>query len=199
MTRRVLPFAELRSDFTVAREELRAADRGAADVDRSELDRAARRMAMAENIAVFRGWPAAGIRGIAEASPHPAVPPSDDFERYPRRVAQAVELLLKSGVDGPYGLALGPDDYTGVIETAEHGGYPLFEHLRKILDGPMAWAPGVRGAVVMSLRGGDFLFESGQDLSVGYEHHDAEAVHLYLEETLSFRVATPEAAVALHR
>ena len=49
----------------------------------------------------------------------------------------------------------------------------------------------------MSLRGGDFLFESGQDLSIGYNAHDADSVHLYLEESFSFRVATPEAAVAL--
>ena len=59
------------------------------------------------------------------------------------------------------------------------------------------WAPGVEGAVVLSLRGGDFLFESGQDLSIGYDSHDAEVVELYLEESFSFRVATPEAAVAL--
>jgi uncharacterized linocin/CFP29 family protein len=50
---------------------------------------------------------------------------------------------------------------------------------------------------VLSLRGGDFRFESGQDLSLGYESHDADAVHLYLEESFSFQVATPEAAVAL--
>ena len=59
------------------------------------------------------------------------------------------------------------------------------------------WAPGVKGAVVVSLRGGDFLFESGQDISVGYASHDAETVSLYLEESFSFRVATPEAAVAI--
>jgi uncharacterized linocin/CFP29 family protein len=59
------------------------------------------------------------------------------------------------------------------------------------------WAPGVNGAVVLSVRGGDFLFESGQDLSVGYDSHDADAVRLYLEESFSFRVATAEAAVAL--
>ena len=51
--------------------------------------------------------------------------------------------------------------------------------------------------MVVSLRGGDFLFESGQDLSIGYDHHDADEVHLYLEESFSFRVATPEAACAL--
>jgi uncharacterized linocin/CFP29 family protein len=51
--------------------------------------------------------------------------------------------------------------------------------------------------VVLSLRGGDFLFESGQDLSIGYDSHDSEVVRLYLEESFSFHVATPEAAVAL--
>jgi uncharacterized linocin/CFP29 family protein len=138
------------------------------------------------------------MRGIAESCTHPAVALSDDFNAYARHTAEAVETLLKAGVSGPYGLALGPDQYTGVIQSTEHGGYPLFDHLKKILaGGPIVWAPGVRGAAVVSLRGGDFLFESGQDLSIGYDHHDAEAVHLYLEESFSFRVATPEAGCFL--
>ena len=37
----------------------------------------------------------------------------------------------------------------------------------------------------------------GQDLAIGYSHHDADAVHLYLEESFSFVVATPEAAAPL--
>lgn len=195
--RRVLPLAEVRAEFTVSREELRAGDRGAQDVDLDALDRAARNMAVAENKAVFHGWPEAGMTGITEASPHAEIPRGDNFNDYPRPVAKAVELLLQAGIGGPYGLALGTDDYTGVIETAEHGGYPLFDHLAQILEGPIVWSPGVRGAVVVSQRGGDFLLECGQDLAVGYDHHDADDVHLYLVESFSFRVATPEAAVAL--
>ena len=84
-----------------------------------------------------------------------------------------------------------------MLETSEHGGYPLLDHLRKIIDGPLVWSPGVEGAVVVSQRGGDFLLRSGEDLSIGYDSHDAEAVELYLVESFSFRVATPEAAVAL--
>ena len=61
----------------------------------------------------------------------------------------------------------------------------------------MIWAPGVDGAVVASLRGGDFRFESGQDFAIGYDRHDTEAVHLYIEESFSFVAATPEAAVPL--
>jgi uncharacterized linocin/CFP29 family protein len=55
----------------------------------------------------------------------------------------------------------------------------------------------VNGAIVLSMRGGDFKFECGQDLALGYESHDGEALRLYIEESFSFHVATPEAAVAL--
>jgi uncharacterized linocin/CFP29 family protein len=195
--RRVLPLVELRADFRLSRAELRDADRGALDIDLDSLDAAARRMAEAENVAVFHGFEAAAMAGIAEACKHPTIALGDDFDRYPSHVAKAVEVLLETGIGGPYGLALGSEGYTGVVETTEHGGYPVFEHLRHILQGPIVWAPGVRGAVVLSLRGGDFLFESGQDLSVGYDSHGADEVALYLEESFSFRVTTPEAACAL--
>lgn len=146
---------------------------------------------MAENLAVFRGWPDALV-GMAEASGRERVSLGEVADSYPQLLAGAVEQLLCDGIGGPYGLALGGAQYRRVIETAEHGGYPLFEHLRRILEGPIVWTPGLDGAVVVSLRGGDFLFESGMDIAVGYDDH----VRLYLQESFSFQVATPEAAVA---
>jgi uncharacterized linocin/CFP29 family protein len=193
----VLPLLELRARFAVSCEELRAGDRGAQDVDFDELDDAAQRLVEAENVSVFHSWPKAGLEGITKCSPHQAIKREGSFESYPSSIARAVELLLRNGIAGPYGLALGREDYTRVVETAEHGGYPLLDHLRKILQGPIVWTPGVDGAIVLSMRGGDFAFESGQDLSVGYESHDSKTVKLYLEESYSFRVLTPEAAVAI--
>ncbi len=84
-----------------------------------------------------------------------------------------------------------------MIETTEHGGYLLVKHLRKILEGPIVWTPGITGAVVLSQRGGDFIYDSGQDIAIGYDGHDAQTVRLYLQESFSFHVATSEAAVAL--
>lgn len=195
--RRVLPLAELRAGFSVDRHELLNVDRGAADIDYEQLDEAALRIATAENVAIFHGWEDAGIVGIAEATPYPPIPLGSDIEGWTRKVAGAVERLREGGVDGPFALVMGPGRYTAVVETAEHGGYPLFDHVRKIVDGPVIRAPGVRGAIVLSLRGGDFLMTSGQDLSVGYAHHDHRSVDLYLEQSFTFRVATPEAAVVL--
>ena len=192
--RKVLPLVELRADFAIPRAELRDADRGADDTDLEALDRAAHQIAVAENVAVFHGWEDA-VGGIIAASPHEQAALSEKAAGYPRQIAEAVETLLESGVGGPYGLALGADAYRSVTGGTEQG-YPVFDHIAKILDGPIIWAPGVRGAVVVSLRGGDYVFESGQDLAIGYDSHDADAVHLYLEESFSFHVATPEAAVA---
>jgi uncharacterized linocin/CFP29 family protein len=196
LQRRVLPLVEVRADFELSRHELRDADRGATDADLEALDKAAHQIAIAENVAVFHGWHGANM-GIGESSPHEQVSLGETAEGYPRHVAGAVERLLCQGIGGPYGLALGRHQYRRVVETAENGGYPLLDHLRKILEGPIVWAPGVAGAVVLSTRGGDFLLECGQDLSIGYESHDGEVVRLYLEESISFRVATPEAAVTL--
>ncbi|MBV9820043.1 MAG: bacteriocin family protein [Solirubrobacterales bacterium] len=197
MRRRVLPLAEVRAEFAISRAELRDDDRGAQDADLEPLDLAAHRMAVAENKAVFHGWPEVDMVGISEASPHQGLTLGNDPDGWPRPVASAVLALLQAGVDGPYGLALGSEEYKLVAETAEHGGYPLRDHLHKILGGEIVWAPGVSGGVVLSLRGDDFLFESGQDLSIGYLEHDRDEVRFYLEQSFSFHVATPEAAVPL--
>jgi uncharacterized linocin/CFP29 family protein len=195
LKRRVLPLVELRADFTVSRAELRDIDRGAVDADFDSLDQAAHQIATAENTAVMHGW-AELIKGVAELAPHQERALGGDPLNFPQVISAAVSDLKASGVGGPYGLALDPEHYRLAIETPERGTL-LVEHLQKILDGPVVWTPGLSGGVVVSLRGGDFLLESGQDLAVGYDSHDADEVRLYIQESFSFRVATPEAAAAL--
>jgi uncharacterized linocin/CFP29 family protein len=194
--RKVQPLVELRTDFTVSRAELDAIERGSQSPDLDPVRDAAVRLAEAEDKAIFHGFAAAGIDGVATASEHESIAIPEDYEIYPSAVAKAVARLRAAGVDGPYAIALGPRCYTGVIETTQ-GGYPVMNHIRMILDGPIVWAPAVDGAVVMSNRGGDFELTSGQDVSIGFASHDAGGVSLYLQETIAFRVHTPEAAVAL--
>jgi len=196
-TRRVQPLVELRTSFTLARDEIDAVDRGARDIDLDAVVTAARELALAEDTAVFEGYAAAGIAGIARCTPHAPITITDDYSQYPQLVARAVATLQGAGIGGPYAIALGPRCYTGVIETTEYGGYPLLEHLRLILDGPALWAPAVNGAIVLSTRGDDFEIAVGEDVSIGYLRHDAASVDLFLEESMTFRVLTPDAAVAL--
>lgn len=195
--RRVQPYVELRTHFTLQRAELDAIDRGHASPDLDPVVDAARRAALAEDKAVFHGYAAGDIVGIAEASPHEAVSLGDDFGRYPTWTATAVAKLRDAGVEGPYAVALGPRCYAGILETTEDGGYPVLERLRLILGGPVIYAPAVNGAVVLSMRGDDFELYSGQDFSIGFHAADPETVDLYIEESLTFHVHSAEAAVAL--
>ena len=160
----VLAVVELRAAFTVVARRAAATPTAAReDVDLAALDEAAHRLASAENRAVFHGFDDAGITGITEASPRTTRSRWATTATATRAtLPEAVEALLRAGIDGPYGLALGPEAYTRVLETTEHGGYPLLDHLREIIGGPLVWAPGVEGAVVVSQRGGDFLFDVGR-------------------------------------
>jgi uncharacterized linocin/CFP29 family protein len=194
--RTMQPLLELRTPFELSLDELDAADRGA-DPDLNPLIDAARRAALAEDSIVFHGHEAAGIAGIGPASPHDPLDISDDYDEYPGVVARAVASLRREGVQGPFAIALGPRCYTGVIETTEHGGYPVLEHIRLILGGPILWAPAVDGAVVMSTRGGDYELVCGQDFAIGYGTQANENVELYFEETLTLLVHDDRAAVAL--
>ena len=106
------------------------------------------------------------------------------------------ELRL-AGVDGPYSVLLSADAYTKVSETTEHG-YPIREHIRRLIDGDIIWAPAIDGAFVLTTRGGDFDLQLGTDVSIGYLSHDAETVQLYLQETLTFLCYTAEASVCPH-
>jgi uncharacterized linocin/CFP29 family protein len=195
--RQVQPLIELRVSFTLERSDLDSADRGDPAIELGPLDTAARQIALAENVTVFHGYEAGGIRGISEESSHSLLPVRGEWGAYPSVVASGVARLRGSGVGGPYGLALGDDAWLGVSETIERGGYPLLEHLTRIVGGPIVWAPGVIGGMLISQRGGDFVLDSGQDLSIGYLHHDHQQVTLYLEESFTFRVLEPDAAIAL--
>lgn len=61
----------------------------------------------------------------------------------------------------------------------------------------IVWAPAVDGAVVMSMRGGDFILYVGQDFLIGYSDHDDKRVRLYIQSSLTSLIFGPEAAVPL--
>jgi uncharacterized linocin/CFP29 family protein len=47
------------------------------------------------------------------------------------------------------------------------------------------------------MRGGDFRLTVGRDIAIGYLGHTASSVELYLEESFTFEVLAPEAAIWL--
>ena len=190
------PLVRLRVPFTLSRGEIDDVERGSQDSDWDPVKEAAKKLAFVEDRTIFEGYGAAEIEGIRQATSNLVLPLPEDARQMPDVISRALSELRLAGVDGPYCVLLSADVYTAVSETSDHG-YPIREHLNRLVDGDIIWAPAIDGAFVLTTRGGDFDLQLGTDVSIGYLSHDAETVALYLEETMTFVVYTAEASVAL--
>lgn len=194
--RDVKPLVELRVPFELTRAAIDDVERGANDSEWAPLKDAARRIAFAEDRAVFEGYAPGGVQGVRQATSNPVLTLPADLDSYPDAVAHAVSQLRLAGVNGPYALLLGSDPYTAVAGASDDG-YPVLRHLQRLVDGDIVWAPAIAGGVLLTTRGGDFELHIGQDISIGYLSHDDDTVRLYLQETFTFLPLTAEAAVVL--
>jgi len=194
--REVKSLVELRVPFELGRETLDDVERGANDSDWQPAKDAARQVAFAEDGAVFEGYLEAGIVGMRQGTSNPKMSLPADVRQYPDAIAQGLSQLRMVGVNGPYAVLLGAEAYTSLSETSDHG-YPVLEHVKRLVKDNIFWAPAIEGAFVITTRGGDFELHLGQDLSIGYLSHTDAAVKLYLQETFTFLLLTAEASVVL--
>ncbi len=194
--RDVKALVELRVPFELDRQQIDDVERGANDSDWEAAKIAARRLAFAEDGAIFSGYSAAGIVGICEGTSNPKKTLPGDVRKYPQAISEALTQLRIAGVNGPYAVLLGVDAYTVLSDTSDYG-YPVLEHVKRLVDEKIFWAPGIPGAAVLTTRGGDFDLHIGQDASIGYLSHTDAKVTLYLQETFTFLLLTTEAAVTL--
>jgi uncharacterized linocin/CFP29 family protein len=194
--REVKPLVELRIPFDLDRQMVDDVERGAEDSDWQPAKDAARKLAFAEDCAIFEGYGAAGIVGVRQGTSNPKMSLPADVRKYPEAFAQALSQLRLVGVNGPYSILLSADAYTELAETSDYG-YPVLEHVKRLVEGKIIWAPAIDGAFVVTTRGGDFDLHLGQDSSIGYLSHTDTHVRLYLQETFTFLYLTSESAVAL--
>ena len=194
--REVKALVELRVPFELDRQQIDDVERGSNDSDWQPAKDAARKIAYAEDRAIFEGYAAGGIGGIRQGTSNPIMTLPADVRQYPGAIAQALSQLRLAGVNGPYSVVLGAEAYTALVEASDNG-YPVLEHVKKLVKDEIIWAPALDGAFVLTTRGGDFDLRIGQDVSIGYLSHTDSVVRLYLQETLTFLLLTTEAAVAL--
>jgi uncharacterized linocin/CFP29 family protein len=194
--REVKALVEIRVPFELDREAIDDVERGSSDSDWQAAKDAARQIAFAEDGAIFEGYSAAGIGGIRHGTSNPIMVLPTDVRDYPEAIAQALSRLRLVGVNGPYSVLLGADAYTALAETSDHG-YPVLEHVKRLVNDEIIWAPAIAGAFALTTRGGDFGLYIGQDVSIGYTSHTDTTVRLYLQETFTFLLLTTEAVVAL--
>src|SRR5215831_5419189 len=194
--REVKALVELRVPFELDRQMIDDVERGANDSDWQPAKDAARKLAFAEDRAIFEGYAAGGIVGVRQGSSNPQKALPADVRKYAEAFAQALSQLRLVGVNGPYSILLSADAYTELAETSDYG-YPVLEHVKRLVEGQIIWAPAIDGAFIVTTRGGDLDLHIGQDVSIGYLSHRDTHVRLYLQESFTFLYLTSESAVAL--
>jgi len=194
--RKVQPLVELRVPFELNLLELDSISRGSETPDLDPVAQAAEKIALAEDNAIFNGYPEAGIQGILQASPHADAPFGKSPEEHMSAVVKARQSLEEAGVGGPFALLLGPRPYGGLLQALEDGD-SVFTRVHDVVGGPIYQAAALDGGVLVSTRGGDLTLTIGQDFSIGYVTADRDKVELYLASSFTFRAVGPEAAVRM--
>jgi uncharacterized linocin/CFP29 family protein len=192
---RVLPLVEQRVRFSLELWELDAVLRGARNPELGPLVEAARRAALFEERAVFRGFAPASIVGLLETAARPAQTLALSADPFLDAISRAVLDLRHRGVQGPYALVVGARPFR-FLATLQ-GGYPLLRQVERVVGGPLLQSEMLDGGLVVSTRGGDAELVLGADFAVGYEHHTTREAHLFVSESFTFRVLDPDAYVPL--
>lgn len=191
---RVLPLVEARHSFLMDSWELDNITRGTRDPDLSNLEKAAREIALFEEKAIYQGLAGAGIEGLAKALKDRAVKLAGDEPRpILEGISAAIYMLHEDAVEGPYALVASPKLWKKIYGAGE--GYPLSKHLKNLVEKIILSSQ--EESYVLSLRGGDFELVLGQDLSLGFDERSNGKVKLFFTESFTFHVITQEAAVAL--
>jgi uncharacterized linocin/CFP29 family protein len=189
--------AEIRADFRLPWEAVRAFEQGAPGLDTTEVENAAREVALAEDRIAFYGEPVG--HGFLTSPDSPRVQRGDWARpgQAVRDLLRAIEALDRGNAAGPYEAVLPVAAYYTYLQAVAEGGEPAREVLRGVLARAHRSEVIRGGGAVFSARGGDFILTVGGDLTLGYAFHDRGAVHLFCAETVTPRLVTPAAVCLL--
>lgn len=190
---------EARIPFELDIAEMDNVVRGAKDVDLSNLEAAAKSIALFEEGVVYHGLPEANIKGLKICSGEECLTIGAKPEQLLEAVAEGITAFTERMVEGPYAFVVGPKLWSRM--SAHFQGYPVKMQAENLLGGPVVLSPYLTGtfadeAYLVSTRGGDLELILGQDLAIGYESHNQEKVKLYFIESFTFRILEP--AVVIH-
>lgn len=190
--------SEIRFDFSIPKTTLDEMKRDIEAYDDTPWREAANAFGAAENGMILGGLEAAGYTGLLDALTQPALSASGAKELM---VAAARTLGMFNGefVDGPFKLLVSGATFAQLVIESE-GGETMKQKIESIFGADAVVvneAIGDDTALMISQRGGDFIFYSGLDVHVGYDSESESALNFFLIESAAFRVIKPEAAVRI--
>ena len=189
----VLPLVETRIAFQLNQWELDNLLRGARDPELDALTEAARKLAKFEEEAVYNGFKPAGIAGLHTSIEAKSVDMPLEVHGCIDAITDGQGILAQAGVQGDCALVVNPDIWKFMARNTQGG--TVRQLVERQIGGPVIFSSTVKDAVLASMRGGDAELTVGQDIAIGYSHHDSTTVQFYMTESFTFRVVAPEAFI----
>ena len=189
---------EIRHDFSFSKKNLEEMKRDIEDMDDSELRTAANAFAKVENSLILDGIKEAKMKGLWESLSHKPLKAKGAGELM-SAVARSQGLFNEEFVDGPFKLVVSDATFS-LLVTESDGGVTMKTKIENILGAGsivVSNAVGDDKALVISQRGGDFLFYSGLDVALGFDSEEKDKLNFFLIESCAFRIIAPEAAIRI--
>ena len=189
----VLPLVETRTDFSLPIWELDNIERGAKDLNLDAVINSSRDIAAFEESAIYNGFAPGSIIGLEKSVRSRRIEISLDMNAAIDAVSKAQEQMQKDGVGGPANLVVSPTLWEFLGHCVPGG--TLRSTIEKEIGGRVLYAEYLKDALLVSTRGGDAELTIGQDFAIGYHGHTADEISLFITESFTFRVLSPEAFV----
>ncbi|MGM0624044.1 MAG: family 1 encapsulin nanocompartment shell protein [Campylobacterota bacterium] len=196
-TREPIKMVEIKQVFSLPKSVVEDIKRGVQDYDDSALAEAANTFAQVENQMILNGLKEANIEGIINKEV--ATIEIKSAKEILSGVAKSLGVFNKNFVEGGFKLVVSSATMAQ-LHTEFFDGISVKAKIDDIIGSGNIVVNediGDKQALLVSLRGEDFEFYSGLDVSLGYENDSKDAVALFLMQTCAFRVLGPEAAVLL--
>ncbi len=193
-----LSMVEIRHEFELPKKVVEEFKRDKPDFDDAVFKKVANAFSNAENNVILSGLKEANIEGILANIPYKPIKAKDT-----KGLIDAVSSMLgafgSEFVSGPYKLILSTSTLIKLVGESE-GGVSVKDRLEAMLGQDffvVCEAMGNDKILALSQRGGDFTLYNGLDVSIGYVGEKKDSFTLFMMESCSFRVMSPEAALLI--
>jgi len=196
--RKPIPMVEIRYDFDLPKSIVEAFKRDKPDFDDSVFKKVSNHFSAVENSLILDGVKEADIEGILNNIPRKPI-----HAKHTKGLIDAVASMIAAFgaafVEGPYKLVLSTATLIKMVAESE-GGVSVKTRLEMLLGTNffiVCESIGDDKILALSQRGGDFILYNGLDVSIGYAEEKEESYTLFINESCTFRIINPEAAVLI--
>lgn len=192
-TYKVLPLTEARIEFEMNRWELDNINRGAKDIDYEPLEKAAEKIALFEENAIYNGFEKGSIKGLRDSLEIKEIAIGKDFTSIMNSISEGLIKLRESYQKGPFDLVVNGEVYKRILSA--NSPHPLEERIEELIGGKIVYNHIVDGAYLLPHNHEDLELTIGRDFSIGYQSHTNESVRFFITESFTFRVLDPSIIV----